>query len=215
MYLAYALFCEGSSDFDYLEVLIPRLVDELVRVGGVRPVDAPSTPAFRLGQSGRSVDSVAEEACEKKDAVLLVFIHADTGGSGQAATLESRSDAYCRKMREVCGLPPSRCVLIRPRHETEAWALADPTAVLNALGFTGPPERLGLPATAREAERMADPKGQLRAALRQLRGRRRRDEAALLPAIAQRQSVEALRGARSFVDFERRLTTALEDLGAL
>lgn len=215
MYLAYALCCEGSSDFEYLEVLIPRLVDDIVRDRGVRPVDTPSTPAFRLGQFGRSVDAVAREACGKKEAVLLVFIHADTGGSGQAATLESRSDAYCRKMREICGFPSSRCVLIRPRHETEAWALADPTAVLDALGFKGSPEILGLPATAREAEGLADPKGQLRIALRQLRGRRRRDEAALLPTIAQRQSVDALRGARSFVDFEERLTTALEDLGAL
>ena len=215
MYLAYALFCEGSSDFDYFEALIPRLVDDIVRDRGVRPVDTPSTPAFRLGQSGRSVDAVAEEACRNKDAILLVFIHADTGGSGQAGTLEGRSDAYCRKMREICGFLASRCVLIRPRHETEAWALADRTAVLDALGFTGPPERLGLPATAREAERLADPKGQLRTALRQFRGRRRRDEAALLPAIAQRQSVDALRGARSFIDFEGRLTTALEDVGAL
>ena len=92
MYLAYALFCEGSSDFDYFEVLIPRLVDDLVSGRGVRPVEAPSTPAFRLGQSGRSVDAVAEEACGKKDAVLLIFVHADTGGSGQAATLAADGD---------------------------------------------------------------------------------------------------------------------------
>lgn len=213
MHLAYALFCEGSSDFAYFEVLIPRLLDDIIRDRGVRQVDSP--PPFDLRQSGRSVDAVAEEACRRKDTILLVFIHADTGGAGQARTLESRSDAYCQKMREICDFPPQRCVLIRPRHETEAWALADPAAVLDALGYTGPPERLGLPATASEAEGLADPKGQLRAALRRFRGRRRRDEAALLPTIAQFQSIDELRGARSFMDFETRLTTALQDVGAL
>lgn len=72
MYLPYALFCEGSSDFDYLEVLIPRLIDDLVCDRGRRMVDVPTVPTFRLRQSGRSVQAVAEEACDKKEAFLLV-----------------------------------------------------------------------------------------------------------------------------------------------
>ncbi len=30
MYLAYALFCEGSSDYSYFEVLLPRVIESIV-----------------------------------------------------------------------------------------------------------------------------------------------------------------------------------------
>ena len=30
MYLAYALFCEGPSDYSYFEVLIPRVIESIV-----------------------------------------------------------------------------------------------------------------------------------------------------------------------------------------
>lgn len=215
MYLPYALFCEGSSDFDYLEVLIPRLIDDLVSNRGRRMVDVPTVPTFRLRQSGRSVQAVAEEACDKKEAFLLVFIHADTAGTGRTRTLDSRSAAYCRTMREICCFDPHRCILVRPRHEMEAWALADPEAMRDALGYRGRLGELGLPMNAREAERLPNPKKTLRAALGRLRGRRRRDETTVLPAIAQRQSIDALRRARSFAEFEKGLTTALGHVGAI
>ena len=217
MYLPYALFCEGSSDFAYLEVLIPRVIDDLVCDRGRLQVDVPSAPAFRLGQSGRSVDAVAQEACDKREAFLLTLIHADTGGTNQAQTLDSRSVAYCAKIQEVCGLPPARCVLVCPRHETEAWALADPAAVLDALGYKGPATDLGLPKDAREAESLPDPKDTLRMAVARARGRarQRRDASAVLPGIAQRQSMDALRGAPFFRRFEESLVAALQDVGAL
>lgn len=217
MYLPYALFCEGPSDFAYLEVLIPRVIDDLVRDRGRLPVDVPSAPAFRLGQSGRSVDAVAQEACDKREAFLLTLIHADTGGTNQAQTLDSRSAAYCARIQEVCGLAPARCVLICPRHETEAWALADPAAVLDALGYGGPAADLGLPNSGREAERLPNPKDSLRMAVTRARGRNRhgRDASAVLPAIAQRQSIDALRGAPYFKRFEESLVAALRDVGAL
>ena len=30
MYLAYALFCEGASDYSYFEVLLPRVIESIV-----------------------------------------------------------------------------------------------------------------------------------------------------------------------------------------
>ncbi len=214
MYLPYALFCEGASDFAYFEVLIPRVIDDLVDAQGRYPVDIPSTPAFRLGRAGRSVDSVAEEACQGREAFLLTFVHADTGGASQAQTLDSRSTAYCTKMHEICGLAPVRCVLICPRHETEAWALADRDAVLDALGYKGD---LDLPIDAREAERLPDAKSTLQTAVTKARRpvRRRRNADAILPSIAQRQSIDALRRAPSFRRFEEDLTASLQDIGAL
>ena len=215
MYLAYALFCEGASDYSYFEVLVPRVIESTVLKAGRTPVDVPERPSLRLGRKGRSVEAVAREACDGREAFHVVFVHADTGGRGQRATLPERSNVYCRRMHEECELPRERCVLLRPASMMESWALADPKAVLDALGYRGAPAELGLPAGAEQAEAHLDPKGCLHSALRAVRGPRGSRGDSLLPAIAQRQSMDALRRSASFQELERSLHTALGDLGIL
>ena len=214
MYLAYALFCEGGSDYSYFEVLLPRVIESTVLRSGRVPVDVPERPSVRLGKRGRSVDAVADEACDGREAFHIVFIHADTGGRGQRATVDPRSAAYCEKMREQCDLPSERCVVVRPVSMTESWALAEPRAVRDTLGYRGASD-LGLPADARQAEAHPDPKACLDAAARSVRGSRMSRGVTLLPAIARRQSIDALRGSRSFQEFESGLGAALRDLGVV
>jgi hypothetical protein len=87
--------------------------------------------------------------------------------------------------------------------------------VLDALGYRGAPAELGLPGGAEQAEVHPDPKGCLDSALRLVRGPRGSRAGSLLPAIAQRQSIDALRRSKSFQELERSLHTALGDLGVL
>ena len=215
MYLAYALFCEGSSDYSYFEVLLPRVIESIVLKVGRVTVDVPERPALRLGRRGRAVDEVAEEACDGREAFHIVFVHADTGGRGQLATLGHRSRAYCGKMHELCGLHSERCVLLRPASMTESWARADPQAVLGTLGYRGTPSELGLPAAAEQAENHPNPKTCLDSAPRTVRRTRRSRGDSLLPGIAQRQSIDALGGSSSFQEFKVSLQGALLDLGIL
>ena len=99
---------------------------------------------------------------------------------------------------------------------TESWALADPGAVLETLGYQGAAFDLDLPGNAAEAEAHPDPKACLEAALRSVRRRARRSRGeTLLPAIAQRQSIDALRRSASFQVFERHLLVGLRDLGVV
>ena len=151
-------FCEGPSDYSYFEVLLPRVMESTVLRLGRLPVDVPERPATRLGGRGRTVEAVAAEACSRLDAFHIVFVHADTGGRGQVATVDHRSRAYCEKMHELCELRSERCVLLRPASMTEAWALADPQAVLDTLGYRGTPSELGLRADAEQAEAHPDPR---------------------------------------------------------
>ena len=109
-----------------------------------------------------------------------------------------------------------RCITISPGHETEAWILADPQAVTEALGYRGAPETIGLPSDATQAEKRTDPKAVLAAAMTEARGRRRiADVRQIVPAIAQRQSLGRLRQSKSFGDFEARTREALADLRAI
>jgi hypothetical protein len=193
-YVSWAALYEGSTDQAYFELLIPRVMEEIILQRGIRHTTIPPAPAVRLKRG--AVDSVAKEACATRDAFHLVFIHADTGGRAREASLDERSDYYCEAMHVLCSWPCVRCITIAPRHETEAWVLADPRAVTSALGYLGSPESIGLPGNAVQAERLGDPKAVLEAAVSQVRKRRRLfDAKQIFPAIAQRQSLVNLREA--------------------
>jgi Domain of unknown function (DUF4276) len=214
MYVSWAVLYEGSTDQGYFDVIVPRLMDDIVMTYGVRHSTIPAAPSIRLRRA--AIEQVATEACGARDAFHLVFIHADTGGRSLEKGVATRSSAYCDAMRELCGWPPIRCILIVPRHETEAWVLADPTAVAAALGFNGSAASIGLPADALAAAGLSDPKAVLEAAIRQVRGRRARTSTErIFPAVAQRQSLSELRRSPSFAAFESAVRSALADIGCI
>ena len=132
MYLAYALFCEGASDYSYFEVLVPRVIESTVLKAGRTPVDVPERPSLRLGRKGRSVEAVAREACDGREAFHVVFVHADTGGRGQRATLPERSTAYfCVGVPTRHEAHPMRrysVIRVRPRRRTPSLRCERETA---------------------------------------------------------------------------------------
>lgn len=215
-YVSWATFYEGSSDALYLDVLLPRVIRDLVAREGDQLVEIPDVPAIRLGQRGRSVERVTEEAYEFRKAFDIVFVHADSGGRNLEQGIVDRADAYCEAFMERCVWTQERCITITPRHETEAWLLADGQAVTAALGYRGDPAEVGLPADARAAERLANPKLVLSAAVNQISGRwRGRRVENLFPAIANGQKLELLRGSGSFINFEERLRGCLRAHGCV
>jgi len=214
-YVSWSVLYEGSTDSSYFDVLIPRLMEELVLADGVGHVTVPAAPSIRLGTRGRSVDEVAAEVCASIDAFYLVFIHADVGGRALAERLPQRSEAYCEAFEARCNFPRTRCVVVAPRHETEAWVLIDAGAVAGVLGFSNV-ESLGLPRTTAEAERLTDPKATLLNVVSRVRGRRSQVlPEQIFPAIAQRQDILMLRRSASFQAFESRLREALISLGCI
>ncbi len=213
-YVSWAALYEGGTDQAYFDLLIPRVMEDIVMLQGIRHSTIPPAPALVLRR--RRVEEVAQEACNARDAFQLIFIHADTGGRNLEAGLGGRSIRFCEAMLALCRWPLARCVAILPRRETEAWVLADPQAVIGALGYLGSPHCLGLPTDGGEAEQLGDPKAVLAAAVRQIRGRRRpANVQQIFPAIAQRQSLANLRRAKSFIEFEDGLRVALAKLGCI
>lgn len=213
-YVSWTAFYEGESDRAYFDILIPRLMETIILERGIRNSVVPPSPAVII--AGGSIEEVAHNACNLKDAFHLIFFHADTGGRNLEADITRRSDQYCSRMVILCDWPGVRCITILPRHEVEAWVLADASAVLGALGYKGSPASVGLPNGAREAERLTDPKAVLRNCLETVRGRRRPfDARQIFPAIAQRQNIALLRQAPSFSQFEQSLSLALSDLGCI
>jgi hypothetical protein len=77
-YVSWATFYEGPTDQAYFELLIPRVMEDIIMLHGIRHSTIPPAPAVRLRRG--QVDEVAREACAARAAFYLVFIHADTGG---------------------------------------------------------------------------------------------------------------------------------------
>ena len=213
-FVSWAALYEGSSDAAYFGIILPRLMDDLILRRGVRASTIPTSPAVLLKRG--DVGTVAREACDSAGAFHLVFIHADTSGRALEAGLDERSTAYCEAMHALCGIDPRRCIAVTPRHETEAWILCDPEAIMEALGYRGAPADLGLPSDAQQAESLVDPKAILKQAVATARGRRREQPVGILyTAIAQRQRFDTLRRSPSFRDFEDRLIVSLQSLGCI
>lgn len=214
MYLSLALFAEGTSDHEYLEPILVRSLEDIAAREGRRAITLSQT-VIRLSTGARDVASVAAEICAgmgNPPPFHIVFIHADTGGRSTERSLAQRSASFCRAARDACGWRCDRCVIVTPRHETEAWVIADPAAVAATLGVARA-GKLGLPADARVAEKLPDPKAVLEQVLGQVaRGRRRRVED-LYSSIAQRQDLAKLRVSRSFAAFEEGLRAALRSYG--
>lgn len=213
-YVSWGALYEGVTDQLYFNVLLPRLMEDIIVGNAARNYTVPTFPAVQLKRG--SSESIAQQICDYKDAFQIIFIHADTGGRNLELGLAARGENVCELAHQRCAWPLERCVIVTPRHETEAWILADPAAVCSSLGYSGSHASIGLPTNAREAERLVDPKAVLSQAANQIRGRRKRQSAEqLLPAIAQRQSLSVLRSAASFRLFEASLVNALRSIGCL
>lgn len=216
MYLSWALYAEGNSDRDYFEALLPRVLEEIILKDGNFSVDIPTNYAVSLGASGRAVNEVAEEACAAKAAFELLFIHADTGGRALEEGIENRAQAYVNQMNHLCALRVDRAVIIAPKHETEAWLLADRDALLATLGYRDPGNALNLPSDADKAEKLPDPKAVLRSAVDAIYGNRmtaKRD--VNFGSIALQQDLRILRGSASYRKFEADLRASLSTWGIL
>lgn len=208
-YLSWAVLYEGQSDASYFDIMIHKLMLEMV-CGGDHVVSIPENPV-RI--RSRSIIGFAREVCDNSDSFDILFIHLDAGGRSISQRISQTTSEYLAALKETCDWSDKRCVFVLPRHETEAWVLADAEAVCVALGYNGNPSGVGLPASASEAERIQDPKLCLNEVINQIRGgrHRKRGDRNVFAAVAQNQRIEILRGSESFSEFECRLRSALEE----
>ncbi|TPW26461.1 hypothetical protein [Pararhizobium mangrovi] len=207
MYLSWSAFYEGATDSQYFNVLIPKVLDDIVRVSGKKPCDVGEFPSVEFGIDNRSFDNVAEQICARRNEFHIIFVHADLGGRGQAEDIKRRREQLIQKAHEICGFDARTAVMLSPEKELEAWALCDHAAVRTALGVRAIPENL-MPTTPLAAEKLLDPKasfeGIVKSVVRKKHGTRQ-----ILVRIAQEQNIEELRRARSFKSFEDSLRSVL------
>lgn len=211
MYLSWATFYEGSSDADYFNVLIPRLLESILNEEGVRPYDVALAPSIEFGNHSRDFDEVAQLICDRRQEFDILVVHSDLGGRALATSVQNRREALVLRSSEICGFEQERAVMLSPKKELEAWALADGTAICAAFGITRLPLDL-LPRSPKAVETLDDPKIALLDIGRFVGQRRPKG---ILVRIAQEQSLATLRRLPSFQEFETSLRSALMHQGCL
>lgn len=218
-YLGLALYAEGPTDYYFLPPVLVRLCEELCLRHAVETVEIGSVLA--LDDSARTRHLSREEriesaATEARNAWNIVFVHTDGEGNPDRAFAERVAPALERL--KALGGKTGMGVAVVPVRETEAWAIIDGDALRQVLGTTLTNEALGLPLTAREAEKAKDPKALLDQAFKATLPTGRRKSTGTSPylsAFGEQVALDKLRGTTSFANLEADLTNALRHLGIL
>lgn len=211
MYLSWATFFEGGTDDQYFNVIIPKILEEILRTRGRRPYDVALAPSVEFSRYSREFEVAAQKICEREQEFHILFLHADTGGRALENQIHNRRESLVRLCTELCQLNERRFVFLSPKKELEAWALSDPKAIATALGVRQLVDER-LPASAVQAERLDDPKALLHALVS---AQTRRGSPQILVRIAQEHDLAVLRRLPSFKAFEESLCNALTDMGCL
>lgn len=213
-YISWSIYVEGPTDAEYLKVLIPRVIGYLLSQSDGPLSTVPESPAFTFGIPRLDLEKIAKKVCEGSEAFHILFVHGDTGGRALAEQLNHRTCALCERIEAVCGFQRSRCIIVAPNRETEAWTLADISAVRQVFGLAAGVPLQGMPATPTAVEHLQDPKQVTQDFLGRVSGgARRRRPRWPFESIAQKQDIELLLQVPSFRSFSDALKEALRGLG--
>jgi hypothetical protein len=213
-YLSWSLYVEGTTDSQYLGVLIPRLISYILADSDGQEAVIPEGPVLLFGIQRSTLRKVSSEACQGKEAFHLLFVHGDAGGRALALQLHHRTCALCDLTFEICEFPKERCVVAAPNREIEAWTLADPNAIRLSFGLRQGTALQEVPPNARHVEDIPDPKAIVeRLMIHLAAGRRKPGRKWPYESIAQGQNLSRLLEVPSFRTFAEDLKVALRTLG--
>lgn len=213
IYLVPAFFrdVEGRSDWQFLEPVCRRLLEQLLRHAH-QPVEI-QRPALALGRGKRDIASQQALVREQSREFHIAFLHAD--GAGDPVRARRERIAPVAEALNNCG--GARVIGVVPVHETEAWMLCDGDALRRALGTNIDDRRLGVPANPDEVERLHDPKTRLHEVCTAAWGGRRRRRRGGPPRelLGELVGLDALGRLPAFRALEEELQQSLGELGFL
>jgi len=219
-YVALALACEGSTDYEFLGPLLARHVETLIAEDGEENVEIGSViPVLPSGRFGNSREGVSREFAEGRIFADILFLHTDGGGDAKGAH-QYRVDPLRSVLAEL-GETPS-LVAVVPVRETEAWMLADSSAIESTLGLNA--GVVQITEKPKNVDSILDPKSELRRIAQVVEAnsgrrrniRRRGDRVnRLYSTLAADVKFHLLREVPSFVQYETSLRSILVEKGLI
>lgn len=216
-YLRCLLVHEGPSDAWFLQPLLHRALEQMVvedfhgRID-IAGIDTLYADGARRADHQRPDDVLTAAVREDGTFDALLFHHDGAPQRFSKEVVARMRDAWeTRNGREPL-------VPVVPVRETEAWVLADRTALAETLLVRTALVEKAVPARAAEIESLIDPKKPLRSLVEptmSMQDKRRHDEfyKDLLDRLANKVSIERLREFPSFAAWWDEMKQALEGLG--
>jgi hypothetical protein len=152
-FLSTALVSEGVSDDQFMPRLLGRALTELCLTEFEDLVEVAEVQPLRDHAGPSTVDEVVDVVSRNAGAFSVIFFHRDQGANPERVRSE-----WLKPLRRRWVDRSEQLVTVVPVRETEAWLLADGQALRDALGVRWSDAEMGLPASPRGVERVADPK---------------------------------------------------------
>jgi len=202
------LVCEGPSDEWFLPVLLTRAIQRIC--DGCRSEVQVAVEVIMADHQRPVTITAALDQIPGFD--VLLYHHDGAPPASAQAKVEEIRDA-------VAAVRSEPLIAVVPVRETEAWLLADPSALANAIGM---PPAMVTEMTARrprDVESIVDPKKTVNSLATTAAGRRasgnrlRAERPDLYAAVAANLDLDRLRQVPSFQRWWDEMAQALEKMG--
>jgi hypothetical protein len=219
-FLGLALYAEGPTDYRFLCPLLRRLCEDIclreasgiVEISEVLALDHPSS-----AKEQRREDRILAAAQAASGSWNILFLHSDGSGDAERARMTQVEPALAKIAKEFGDRGFG--VAVVPVRETEAWAIADGDTLRKVWSSVLADKELGLPNSALEVARTADPKATLKKAyeVTHPHGRRKLSggASAYLSELGEQVPLDKLRNLIAFARLESDLLAALRQLRIL
>ncbi len=213
--LVLALYAEGSTDERFLPRIIQRTAEHLLAGYGVEILDP-----FMINGDIHSRATIQEQlvaAARKTHGYHILIVHQDADAPDQDRALQERIQPGLDIVRQESDHHQQNIVPLIPVRMVEAWMLADPVALCQAIPGCSAPDKLDLPKKPERVERISDPKAELKRIASIYQARRRRSRwityrAKIQERLADEIAIERLKRVPAYQTFEQKFSQVLREL---
>lgn len=225
--LLLAIYCEGPTDFRFLNRLVPRLCKNLLNQHNVQDWIVNEN-VFWVNENLDSLDKNKRKeklkqsqsllkAAEAADLYHILFVHCDSDTRSYDETVEqSFKPGYSLVLARASGVCKQLVPIIAVR-EIEAWLLADAEAFYSEVSEHGEFNTQNLPLPPIQIlEKRADPKNVIIGLLKNVISKKRKnphkDISQLYAPLGDKASLEKLERLSAFQKFKQELEKSLMEL---
>lgn len=213
--LVMALYAEGSTDERFLPKIIQRTAEHLLAEYGVDILDIEviNGKTHRLSTLLEQFEAAAKKAKGRH----ILIVHQDADAPDRESTLRERIQPGLDAVRQDPKKYQQNIIPLIPVRMVEAWMLADPVALCQAIPGCPAPDELNLPGKPEQVEHISDPKAELKRITNIYQARRRRSRshsylAKIQGRLADEIAIERLKRVPAYQAFEQKFSQVLRKL---
>lgn len=217
--LALALYAEGSTDDDFLPLIIQRTTQVILVRYGQRRIIVPAIELIKLDEKKSTRAECILQAATLANRYHALVVHSDADHPNREKALQERIQPGFDLVQQSSTAMCKNLLPIIPIQTVEAWMLVDHEMLRAELRTRLSTQDLEIPEKAKLVEAIAKPKQRLEEAVskanRQLRLRQRIEVRSLYGPLGKKIRLERLSQLAAYQQFVQDLTSTLKKLNMI